>query len=110
MGAIIFKGNFRVSGQFSREQFSSEAIVRGERCVFWGGNFPKRQLPLGVIVSRQLSGGQFSSGGNCPNTGQDIYSEAAARFLKTRNVLISSCSNTTIAKSSILFVKLLNFV
>ena len=60
MGAIIFKGNFRVSGQFSREQFSLEAIVRGERCVFWGGNFPKRQLPLGVIVSRQLSGGQLS--------------------------------------------------
>ena len=54
VGAIIFKGNFMVNGQFSGRQFSSGAIVKGV------GNFTQWQLP-----GRQLSGGNHP-GGNCP--------------------------------------------
>ena len=47
MGAIIFGGNFMVTGQFSRGQFSSGTFFRGE---IGRGNFSRGQL----------SGGQFS--------------------------------------------------
>ena len=52
VGAIIFEGNFMVSGQFSG----------GGGAVLLGGNCTGDNFPLG-----QLAGGQHS-GGNCPGT------------------------------------------
>ena len=60
MGAIIFKGNLMVSGQFSGGKFSSGAFSRG--ATFLAGNFSREELS-----GRQLSGGGGNHPkGNCP--------------------------------------------
>ena len=75
MGAIIFEGDFIVSGQFSGG---------GGGAVFLGGNCSGGTFPRG-----KLSGGQFCSGaivrrahflrGNCPNTLGEIVRGSIVR-------------------------------
>ena len=59
VGAIIFEGNFMVSGQFSGGggQFCSGAIVQGT--IFLWGNWPGGNIQK-ATVQGPLAGGQFS--------------------------------------------------
>ena len=60
MVAIIFRGNFMVRGQFSRGQFSSEAIILGGNCP--GSNY------RGAIIQGAVIPEAIFLGDNHPRT------------------------------------------